>query len=92
MHYAAQPEGLSELLLSSLCVSPDAADGHQAFLRLVCDALRGRGLISADHNGRAHCVQAGDPEGQRATLQILAAYEPGAELTHVYPACHSKAL
>ncbi len=65
-------------------VSPDVADGYKAFLRSVRDALCGRGLISTDHNSRTHCVQAGDPEGQGATLQILAAHEPGTELTHKY--------
>lgn len=63
-------------LLSS-AGSPDAADGDKAFLRSVCDALRGRGLVSAHHDSRAHRVQAGDPESQGASLQILAAHEPG---------------
>ena len=71
---------IPDLLLSSFPPSatfsplPDTADGHKAFLRSVCDALCGRGLISADHNSRTHRVQAGDPEGQGATLQILAAH------------------
>lgn len=58
-------------------VSPDAADGDQTFLRAVRHALCGRGLIAAHHHRRAHRVQAGDPESQGATLQVLAAHESG---------------
>lgn len=90
-HSSVSP--LPPLTLSSLDsptphVSPDAADGHKAFLRSVCDALCGRGLISADYNSGAHRVQAGDPEGQGATLQILAAHQPGdshsLSLSHIH--------
>lgn len=65
----------------SSSISLDTADGHKALLRSVCDAVCGCGLISTDHNSRAHCIQAGHSQGQGATLQILAAHKSGIEAT-----------
>lgn len=55
----------------------DAADGNQTFLRLVCDAVCGRGLISAHHRGRTRGAQAGDSQSPPAALQVLAPHQPG---------------
>lgn len=62
--------------------SPDAADGYKAFFWSVCDVVCGRGFIFADHHSGTHCVQAGDPKSQGATLQILATHKPGMDQTH----------
>lgn len=58
-------------------VLPDAADGNQTFLGLVCDAVCGRGLISADHDGRTPGVQGGGSQSQRAAIQVLAPHQSG---------------
>lgn len=59
------------------CFSPDSPDGDQTFLRSVCDAVCGRGLVSADHHGGTHRVQAGHPPREGAALQILAPHQSG---------------
>lgn len=56
---------------------PDATDGHQTFLRPLCHALCGRGLVSVDHGSRARRPQAPDSPSDRAALQVLAAHQPG---------------
>lgn len=58
-------------------VLPDAADGNQTLLGLVCDAVCGRGLISADHHGRTPGVQGGGSQSPRAAVQVLATHQSG---------------